>query len=249
MGRILRRLAKGAHRVEGGRERHHTHTADGQRGRFERSRSGIGRRAIDRARRLRAQRQRHRARGHGRPRSGGRSARRARQIPGIAGGWGGGEIGVFGGVHLAQDHRTRRAQMGHHGGIGAGRRKPGARRAEGARRQATHVDHILHRDGNAVQRAALHRFRIQDARLGQSILSEHVNPGLHRAIDLRDAIQAALHQRLGGQRTAGDGGAEVANASRILNVAHARSSLRRVVVAAMSAARLSCSIPPVKITP
>ena len=63
------------------------------------------------------------------------------------------EVRHLGEVGLAEDHRAGLAQPGHQVGVAAGHRVLQGQRAAG-RRQAGHVDVVLHQDRYAVQRAA-----------------------------------------------------------------------------------------------
>ena len=60
-------------------------------------------------------------------------------------------------------------------------------------------------------------FRIQRARFGKRGIRQHMNPGLHLAINGGDAVQIAAHQGFGGDLAVCHGGGKVADAARVLD--------------------------------
>ena len=60
-------------------------------------------------------------------------------------------------------------------------------------------------------------FRIQRARFGKRGIGQHMNPGLHLAINCGDAVQIAAHQGFGRDLAFRHGGGKITNMAGVLD--------------------------------
>ncbi len=229
--RIVDRVAEEAGRVVGRGQRRDAEAADRPRARLEGADAAIGRGPVERRHRLRAKRCRH---GPARDHGGGAAARPARRMIGVV------RIarrrrieeGEFGRMRLAEDDRAGGLQRDHDFRIGRCRRRVLPRAAVAARRQAFDVDDVLDADRDAVQRAAKPAvLRLRGAARGglERPLAVHFAPGFDMGLDRRDAIQITLDQVDGRQVAGRNGGGEIAQPARILNVILVRHSVAPLI--------------------
>ena len=104
-------------------------------------------------------------------------------------------------IRLADDDGARLSQHGHGRGVAIGDvRLTHARRGRGDR--SAHIEQVLQRNRNAVQRAAVPScgdLTIRIVGLLACVIVEHRNEGVERRVALRDALQAPVDDRLGGR--------------------------------------------------
>ena len=104
-------------------------------------------------------------------------------------------------IRLADDDGARLSQHGHGSGVAIGDVRLTYARSGGGDRSA-HIEQVLQRNRNAVQRAAVPSrgdLTIRIAGLLASVIVEHRNECVERRVALRDTLEARVEDGLGGR--------------------------------------------------